>query len=143
MSFNPYLFFSGDCAQAFAFYSTVFGVEAEVMTYGDLPADVEPTSGAESHHVLHASIALGGSMLMGSDDMTGDGGPKVGVAVSYAAPDVESVHRVVDALAADGGNVDMPVEATFWAPAFGGVTDRFGVSWLVDTYPAEASDPEA
>ena len=25
MSFNPYVFFSGDCAEAFAFYGDVFG----------------------------------------------------------------------------------------------------------------------
>ncbi len=132
MAFNPYLFFSGDCAEAFALYSKVFGVEAEVMTHADLPPDAEPMPGAEPHHVMHAAIAIGDSFLMGSDDPTGTGGPKVGMAVSYTAPDIESVHRVVDALAADGGTVDMPVEATFWAPAFGGVTDRFGVAWLID-----------
>lgn len=130
MSFDPYLFFSGDCAEAMAFYSEVFGVEAEVMTHADLPPDAEPMPGAEPHHVMHASITVNGGLLMASDDPTGTGGPKEGVAISYTAENQTEVHRVFDALA-EGGRVDMPVEATFWAPAFGGVTDRFGVAWLV------------
>lgn len=140
MSFNPYLFFSGDCAEAFAFYSEVFGVEAQVMTNADLPEGSEPMPGAEPGHVMHAAIALGGSLLMGSDDPSGTGGPKVGFSVSHTAPDVPAVHRIVEALA-DGGEVTMPVGATFWAPAFGMVTDRFGVGWMVDTYPADADQP--
>lgn len=137
MSFNPYLFFSGNCAEAFAFYSEVFGVEADVMTHADLPPDAEPMPGAEPHHVMHAAIAMGDSLLMGSDDPTGDGGPKKGFSVSHTAADAESVHRIHAALA-EGGEVTAPVEATFWAPAFGMVTDRFGVSWMIDTYSAEA-----
>lgn len=135
MTFNPYLFFSGNCAEAFARYSEVFGVEAQVMTHADLPPDAEPMPGAEPHHVMHAAIAIGGSFLMGSDDPTGTDGPKVGMAVSYTAPDVESVSRVLEALAADGGEITMPAEATFWSPAFGAVTDRFGISWLIDSNP--------
>jgi len=132
MSFSPYLFFSGDCADAFAFYSEVFGVEAMIMTMADVPADVEPMPGAEPHHVMHASIELGSGFLMGSDDPTGDGGPKRGLAVAYTAPDAETVGRIFDALAV-GGEVQMPVAATFWSPAFGALVDRFGVSWMVDT----------
>ena len=131
MSFHPYLFFSNsECAEAFRFYHEVLGGELYVMTHADLPPDAEPMPGAEPHHVMHAAITLNGSLLMASDDPTGTGGPKEGVAISYTAEDEAEVHRVFDALA-EGGRVDMPVEATFWAPAFGGVTDRFGVAWLV------------
>lgn len=138
MSFNPYLFFSGDCAEAFAFYSEVFGVEAQVMTNADVPPedampDVDPST------VMHASIGLGGSYLMGSDDPSGDGGPKAGFSVSYTAPDVEAVQRTFDALAV-GGEVMMPVGPTFFSPAFGMLTDRFGVAWMVDTFPTDGPD---
>lgn len=136
MSFNPYLFFSGDCAEAFAFYARVFGVDATVMTHGDLPADAERMPGADPSHVMHASIELDGSFLMGSDDPTGDGGVKVGFAVSYSAPDVDAVHRTVAALA-EGGAVTLPVTPTFWSPAFGMLVDRFGITWMVDTAAVE------
>jgi PhnB protein len=139
MSFHPYLFFSdGRCAEAFRRYHDIFGGDLEVMTNADLPEGEEPMPGGEPHHVMHASIALGGGYLMGSDDPTGDGGPKVGVAVTYTAPDAGEAKRVFEALA-DGGEVQMPFEPTFFSPGFGACLDRFGVSWMVDTAPDGAA----
>lgn len=132
MSFNPYLFFSGNCKQAFEFYSEVFGVDAQVMTSGDVPDGVEPMQGAEPHHVMHASITLGDGLLMGSDDPTGDGGPKVGVAVTFTAPDPDEGQRVFQALS-EGGQVFMEFEPTFFSKGFGSFLDRYGVNWMIDT----------
>lgn len=129
-TFHPYLFFSGDCRQAFATYHQVFGGDLQVMTNGDVPEDAR-VPGAPADSVMHAAITLpGGGLLMGSDDPTGDGGPKLGVAVSVSVADEGEAKRVFDALA-EGGEVQMPLEATFFSPAFGGVLDRYGVSWLV------------
>jgi PhnB protein len=136
MSFTPYLFFSGDCAEAFARYHEIFGGDLSVMTHGDLPPDAEAMPGAEPHHVMHAAITTGEALLMGSDDPTSDGGAKVGVAVTFTAPTADEARRVFDALA-DGGTVDMAMEATFFSEAFGGVHDRWGVPWLIDTAAAE------
>lgn len=136
MSFHPYLFFSGSCGEAFAFYGQVFGAEPSVMTFGDLPpgeeipADIAPTT------VMHASISVGDAMLMGSDDPSGTDGPKTGFAVSYTASDAAAVSQIIEALA-EGGEITVPVEATFWAPAFGMAQDRFGVTWIVDCYPED------
>lgn len=132
MSVHPYVFFSGDCAAAFERYHEIFGGELQIMRYADMPAGGEPMPGAEPHHVMHASLTIGEGLLMGSDDPTGDGGRKVGIAVTYAAPDEQRAKEVFDALA-DGGEVSMPFEATFWSRGFGACNDRFGVPWMVDT----------
>lgn len=133
MSFNPYVFFSnGQCREAFERYHEVFGGELQIMTNADVPGDVDPMPGAEPEHVMHASIALGGGFLMGSDDPTGDGGPKAGVAVSYTAPDTTVGKRVFEALA-EGGETFMSFEPTFFSKGFGSCIDRFGVNWMVDT----------
>ncbi|HZA00508.1 MAG TPA: VOC family protein [Acidimicrobiales bacterium] len=130
--FHPYLFFSGgECRAAFERYHEILGGELQIITNADLPEGAEPMPGAEPHHVMHAALTLGGDYLMGSDDPTGDGGPKVGVAVSYSTPDVGEGKRVFEALA-DAGEVTMPWGATFFSPGFGGCTDRFGVQWMVD-----------
>ena len=47
MSFNPYLFFSGNCAEAFERYGAIFGGDLQVMTHADLPEGAEPMPGAE------------------------------------------------------------------------------------------------
>lgn len=133
MSFHPYLFFSdGKCAEAFRFYHETLGGELEVVTNADLPEGAEPMPGAEPHHVMHASISLGGGLIMGSDDPTGDGGPKVGVAVTYDAPDTVEGKRVFEALA-EGGEVFMAFAPTFFSDGFGACVDRFGINWMVST----------
>ncbi len=139
MSFHPYLFFSnGECAEAFRRYHEIFGGELNVMTNADVPEGVEPMPGAEPTHVMHAAIVLGaGGLLMGSDDPTGDGGPKTGVAVAFSAPDEQEGKRMFDALA-EGGEVFMPFEPTFFSKGFGSCVDRYGVNWMVT-----AGDPEA
>ncbi len=132
MTISPYLFFSGDCAEAFRFYQQVLGGDLEVMTNADTPPGVDQMPGSTPDQVMHASLTLPDALLMGSDDPTGDGGPKTGVAVAYTAPDVDSARRIFEALSTDG-EVQMPFEATFWSAGFGACLDRFGVSWMVDT----------
>lgn len=131
MSFSPYLFFSGDCAEAFARYHEIFGGELNVMKNSDAP-DGSGMPGAPPDGVMHASIKLGEGFLMGSDDPTGTGGPKVGSAVAFTATNADEGRRVFDALA-ERGEVAMPFGATFWSTGFGSCTDRFGVPWMVDT----------
>ena len=136
MSFHPYVFFSdGRCAEAFRRYHEIFGGELQVMTNADAPEGVDPMPGAEPHHVMHAAIRVGEGLLMGSDDPTGDGGPKVGVAVTYTAPDAQEAKRVFEALA-EGGEVFMSFEPTFFSSGFGSCVDRYGVNWMVDTAEA-------
>lgn len=135
MSFSPYVFYNGDCAEAFARYAEIFGGETSVMTHADLPDGEEPMPGAEPHHVMHAALRTGdgeGDLLMGSDDPTSDGGPKVGVSVAYTAPDADTGRKVFDQLA-EGGEVEMPFEPTFWSAGFGALRDRWGVPWFIDT----------
>lgn len=138
MSFNPYVFYSGDCAEAFARYHEIFGGDLQVMTMADMPPGEEAMPGSEPHHVMHASITIGDSYLMGSDDPTGDGGAKVGVSVSFTAPDTETGAKVFAQLA-EGGEEQMPFGPTFWSPGFGSCVDRWGVSWMVDTPAPETA----
>lgn len=132
MSFHAYLFFSdGKCKEALTRYHEIFGGDLEVMTFGDLPPDAETMPGAKPDHVMHAALKVGDALLMASDDPTGDGGARLGISVSYSAPDVETGKAAFDALC-EGGEVQMPWEATFWSPGFGGCVDRWGVPWMVD-----------
>ncbi len=129
MSFDPYLFFSGDCREAMTRYQEIFGGELSLMPTSEAPEEAR-MPGAGPDTIMHAALMTGGRLLMASDDPTGDGGPKKGVAVSHSAPDAGEAKRVFDLLA-DGGEVVMPISETFWSPAFGMCVDRYGVSWMV------------
>ena len=132
MAVSPYLFFCGDCAEAFEFYHQVLGGDLLVLTNADLPEGEEPMPGGTPEQVMHAALTLPDAVIMGSDDPTGDGGPKTGVGVVYTADDAESAERIFDALS-QGGVVQMPFGATFYSNGFGAFLDRFGVPWMVDT----------
>ena len=131
MSFHAYLFFSGTCKEAFTRYNEIFGGELFMMTNAEAPDggmhDASPTA------VIHAAITLqDGSLLMASDDPSGDGAGTKGVSVSYTAKDVDDAKRVFEELA-DGGEVTGPLQETFFSPMFGTCVDRWGVAWMVNT----------
>ena len=53
-----------------------------------------------------------------------------GFSVLLGADTGEDAERIFAAFA-DGGDVKMPLQSTFWSPAFGVVVDRFGTPWEI------------
>lgn len=49
---------------------------------------------------------------------------------------LDEVTAIWDALA-DGPDVMEPLAASPWSPGFGMLTDRFGVTWIIDVQPAQ------
>jgi PhnB protein len=138
MGFDPYLFFSGGaCRAAMTRYQEIFGGELFVMPMSEAPADAQAEMSANGMPagagdlIMHAALKVGDHLLMASDDPTGDGGPRLGGAVSYTAIDAGDAKRIFDALA-EGGKVTMPLTETFFSPAFGCCDDRWGVPWMVN-----------
>src|SRR5258705_10167151 len=102
MAFHPYLYFGGNCREAFDRYQKIFGGELFVMTMKDMPPG-EPIPAGQENLVMHAALKLGDDLLMASDDPTTDNfGPVSGMQVNYAVPEVDEAKRVFEALA-DGG----------------------------------------
>jgi PhnB protein len=134
MAFRPYLAFAGNCREAFTRYQEIFGGELVLLTMADVPAEAgPPPSGAKADAIMHAALTSGDDLLMGADDPSGNFDGKVnGICVNCSLADVTEAKRVFDALC-DGGQVQMPLGETFFAPAFGMCTDRFGIPWMVMT----------
>ncbi len=131
MAFHPYLFFGGNCREAFTRYQEIFGGELFLMDMKDAPPSEQSLPAGKEDYILHAALTFDGHMLMASDDPTTDGfGPVQGIMVSFSTPDVGEAKRVFEALAEDG-NVTAPIGETFFSPAFGMVIDRFGTPWMV------------
>lgn len=133
MLVQPYLFFGGRCEEAIEFYRTAVGAEVVMLTrFKESPEPHQPDGMPEcfEEKVMHASFRIGENTLMASDGMC-DGKPNFeGFSLSIVVPDEASAERVFAALS-DGGLVTMPLDKTFWAPKFGLLTDRFGVTWMV------------
>jgi PhnB protein len=132
MTIQPYLFFDGRAEEALAFYKKVLGAKNEmVMKYKDMP-DPQPGSippGGENK-VMHMNFEVGGSTIMASDGYCG-GAPKFeGFSLTYNCKDAAEAQKVFKDLS-DGGQVRMPLNKTFFSPAFGMLADKFGVGWMV------------
>lgn len=131
MILHPYLFFTNTTRQAMTFYQDVLGGELDIMGADDAPHGDNWPAAVPPDFVVHAALVFSdGSMIMASDDPTGDGGGVRGAALHLTFDTEAEVRRVFEAFT-DGGEVTMPLEPTFWAPLFGAVTDRFGVSWMI------------
>lgn len=127
MQVTPYITLKGTCAQAIEFYKTALGAEvAFVQTFGESPmAEMGPKD-----NIMHATLKIGDSTVMMSDDPSpgaGEEGAKISLALGLKDP--EQAQQLFANLA-DGGAVIMPLEKTYWAAAFGMVTDKFGVKWM-------------
>lgn len=131
MPMNPYVTYGGQCADAFRFYEKSLGGKIAMMqTHGDSPMkDQTPVEWRDA--VLHAEITIDGTVLMGSDRPPDSYRAPQGFSVSLVLNDPKDAERKFDALA-QGGNVTMPIQETFWAARFGTLTDRFGIPWMVN-----------
>ena len=131
MQINPYLYFNGQCAEAFKVYEQVLGGKITSMTtYAETPggAHVAPEY---QNGIIHASLTVGENVIMGSDTPGDMFKQPQGFSVSLGINDPAEAERVYHALA-ENGTVVMAIEETFWALRFGMLVDRFGTPWIIN-----------
>lgn len=143
---TTHLNFHGTARAALAFYQQVFGGDVVATTYGDLgqPAgtpgadrivfgrlesetgfrvmayDVPGASTVEPAVLAGVTTRAGGATLT---DRT--------FFLSVRGSSLAEVTGYWDGLA-EGATVVEPLAASAWSPGFGMLTDRFGVTWVLD-----------
>ncbi|WP_433815288.1 VOC family protein [Flavobacterium johnsoniae] len=131
---NPYLMFNGTCEEAFLFYKSVFGGEFPYIgKYKDAPAEEgEKLSEEALNRIMHVSLPIGNTILMGSDSHPryGDVGFGDNFSISINTESTEEADRIFNGLSA-GGKVEMSMDNTFWGSYFGMFKDKFGINWMV------------
>lgn len=141
---NVYLTFNGNCEEAFLFYQSVFGGEFPYLgRFNEMPPSEEcgPMSEEDGNKIMHVCLPISAeTSLMGSDTM-GDWAPQFvqgnNFSISINATSKEEADTLFAKLS-EGGQVTMPMSATFWGAYFGMFTDKFGINWMVnfDEQPA-------
>lgn len=131
---NPYITFNGNCEEAFNFYKSVFGGDFPYAgKFKDMPSEY-PIEEADKEKIMHISLPIGNTVLMGSDaagGFCGDFKEGNNITVSINTESEEEATRVFNGLSA-GGKVTMPLDKTFWGAYFGMFTDKFGINWMVN-----------
>ena len=134
MKVEPYLMFEGRTEEALQFYQQKLGAKVEaIIRFKENPEPKynPPNSGEK---VMHSLFRIGDAQIMASDgNCTGKPGFQ-GFALTLNAANAAEAKQRFNALA-EGGQVQMPLNETFFAKTFGMVADRFGVHWMVIAEP--------
>lgn len=130
-SVTPSLTFK-DTAKALEFYKKAFGAEVVVF----LP-------GPNGQGVMHATMKVGGTMLMMGDEMPGcPSAETLGncpMSLYMYVPDADAAFN--QAVAA-GASVVMPVQDMFWGDRVGNIRDPFGYAWMIATHIKDLTHDE-
>ncbi len=137
MKIHPYLNFEGKTEETVRFYENILGGKlTEIHRFGSMPQEGGSELTPEQKNlVMHVGLELpDGQMIMGSDMIEGMGPKRVegnNFSISVHPDTKQEADRIFNALA-EGGTINMPIADQFWGDYFGGVTDRFGINWMVN-----------
>lgn len=147
---TTHLNFPGTARQALDFYQAVFGGIVTAATYGDLgmPADAPGADKIvfgqlESDNGFRVmAYDIPGQDTADTSTLAGLTRRENGATItdrtffqSVRGETLDEVTTIWDALA-EGADVIEPLAASPWSPGFGMLTDRFGVTWVIDVQPA-------
>jgi PhnB protein len=131
MKWNAFLTFNGHCQAAFEFYAQCFGGEiVTLLTWGNSSMADQAPAGFTGK-ILHATLRVGDNLLSGYDAPPAQYSPPRGFYIQFNIDDPAEANRVFHALA-ENGSIEMPLQKTFWAVAYGHVIDQFGVPWAIN-----------
>ncbi len=131
MKLYTQLNFGGNCEQAFRFYEQHLGGKITIMMrQRDAPGPSNAPPGWEENAIIHAHMTIGETDLVGNDVPPQTFKP---IRSSYLVLSVDTSQEAerVHAVLADGGQIFMPLEETFFAFRFSMLRDRFGTLWTI------------
>jgi PhnB protein len=133
---NPYLSFADNARQAMEFYKSVFGGELTFMPFAGGPMDRDP---ANADKIMHSRLATpNGMTLMASDTPASMGDVRENGTICLSGDDEQELAGYWRGLS-EGAAVSAPLAKAPWGDHFGMLTDRFGVTWIVNISSARAA----
>jgi PhnB protein len=127
MRLDIYVNYRGRCEEAFRFYERELGGRITTLVrHGQQP---NPAIAADwKDKVLHARIAVGGTILMGADIPQAEPMRSAYLTLTF---DTERDAERIYALLGEGGEIFMKMEKTPFANRFAMLRDMFGTSWML------------
>lgn len=135
---TAHLNFRGTARAGLTFYQSVFGGEIVLVTHSQTYPEFAPD---EADHIAYGQVASAeGFRIMGFDvPAARPYDPGIApVFVSVRGQTADEIQAYWDKLA-EGATVLFPIAPSAWSPLYGMLTDRFGVTWVLDVavaYPA-------
>lgn len=141
-SINPYLNFMGNTEEVFNFYKSIFGGEfLSLQRFKDTPESGKLPP-EDQNKIMHIALPIGnGDILMATDALESMGQKFITGNNFYISVNTESkeeADRIYNGLSAEG-NIELPIQHTFWGSYFGMFSDKFGVQWMVSFTSQQAN----
>lgn len=128
---TTHLNFRAQAREALEFYRSVFGGDVMVLTHSQIYPSYPPeeadlvafgrVDSAQGFHIMAFDVPAARAFDPGVTPLF----------VSIHGDDADEITRYWEALSA-GGQVVQPLRPSGWAPLYGMLTDRFGVTWVLD-----------
>ncbi len=127
---NAYLGFNGNCREAMTFYKECLGGELTLQTVEGTPM-AEHMPAEAGHNILHSTLTNGDWTLMATDMARGEriNGNTVFLCLNCSSK--EEIETLFFSLSS-GGEVIDPLSEQFWGGTLGGLTDKFGMNWMLN-----------
>lgn len=132
---TTHLNFRGDARAALDLYAAVFGGEVTAITYADAHSVQDP---AEAGQVMWGQVVGGSGIHVMAYDVPSSTAYEHGTNaffVSVRGTDAEEVTAYWKGLS-EGASIVQDLGPAGWSPLYGMLTDRFGVTWVLDVVGA-------
>lgn len=135
LQLTPYLMMDGNASEAIQFYEK--SLDAKVLfkqTVGEGPENPDfPLTAEEKERVAHSVLKVGETDIFVADLIPGQSFQRGNqVTICITTNEMEKSKQIYDSLQQDG-QVNIPLQETYFSPAYGMVTDKFGVTFQIFT----------
>jgi PhnB protein len=131
VSVTNHLNFRGDARAALEFYQSVFGGDLAIVTYQDAHNVQEPS---EAQQVMWGQVSAKNGFRVMAYDVPSRmpwGAGMNAFFVSVRGDSAAEISALWEKLSA-GAAITQPLAPSGWAPLYGMLKDRFGVTWVLD-----------
>ncbi len=128
---NAYLIFNGNCRTAMEFYKQCLGGVLHMMSYSEAPGCSDLPQEYKDW-IIHSRLTFKSTVLMASDTRPGmpvQQGNNFFISINCES--IQEVENLFKALVVKG-EVNMPVQETFFATRFAMLKDQFGIKWMLN-----------
>ena len=126
-----HLNFAGQARAALAFYHSVFGGEISLVSYQSAGAEA---SVAEPEHIMWGQVASNNGFTIMAYDVQRAKPLNPGENAFYVVLRGDTVAEITALWQklVVGAHILVPLQPSAWGPAYGMVTDPFGITWVMD-----------
>lgn len=138
VSVVPHINLRGQARTALQFYQAVFGGEIALMTYRDAHAVRDPQ---DADHVMWGQVRAADGFQVMAYDVPTDTAWQAGENAYFICVGCSTAQQAAQRWGglAEGATVLQPLSPSSWAPLYGMLKDKFGVTWVINVSAAPAA----